>query len=97
MVRLYPGCCVVEYVSGVAPSWILSRLAHINALEPSQIYGFDSGATALTRTVALANSGGVVNFARDALREAISGPEARWLSRLTYETLAGKSERASPP
>ncbi len=93
--RLYPACRVIACVRDVG--WIMDsfeRLVHASPLEPSRIYGFDTGGTVFSRTGALSGSAGIVGYALDSLREAFFGPQAHRLLLLTYDTLTAEPAQA---
>lgn len=88
LARLFPKAKVIACVRDVA--WILDsfeRLYRRNGMKASAIYGWDTGGTVFSRTMALASSSGVAGFALDALREACASEEHDRLMLVEYEAL----------
>ena len=63
-------------------------------MELSKIFNFEAGGTVYSRVDGLGGGTGMVGFAWNGLREAVSGEYADRLLLLTYETLTGDPIRA---
>lgn len=83
---LFPDAKIIACVRNV--SWVmdsLERLYRSSPLELSGLYGFKPNTTVYSRTSKLADSGGMVGWALDALREAYYGThrDAMWMIEYT--------------
>ena len=86
--RLFPEAKIIACVREIG--WIadsFERLYRRNGQKASAIYGWDTGGTVWSRTMALANSQGVIGFALDALREAVASEEHDRLLLIDYESM----------
>ena len=92
--ELFPRSKVIACVRHIP--WIvdsIEQLVRKNPLEPSKIFGFDSGGNVYSRFEALASSAGMVGAPFHALKEAFfSGSDQLML--LTYDTLTKNPKRA---
>ncbi len=77
--------CCVRHIPWVFDS--IERLLRRNRWELSKIFNFDTGGTVYTRVEALGAAGGLIGFARNALKEAMHGDEAGRLLLLPFDTL----------
>lgn len=78
-------CCVRD-VRSIMDS--VERLYRSNPFDLSGIFGFEAGGTVFSRIGALAASNGLVGFALDALKEAVTGLNRNKLLLVEYEALA---------
>ena len=93
--HLFPAAKVIACVRHIP--WIvdsIERLVRANKLEPSKMFGFETGGTVYNRFDGLASSNGMVGFAYHALREAFYSDESDRLMLLSYETLTADPKRA---
>jgi sulfotransferase len=77
--------CCVRHIPWILDS--IERLLHINRLELSKIFGFESGGTAYSRADGLMSPNGMVGFALQAMKQAMHSPERDRLLLLPYDTL----------
>lgn len=85
---LFPAAKVICCVRDLA--WIMDsfeRLHARNPLEPSGIYGFDTGSTAHSRCAALQGADGTVGWAFNAVKEAMAGQHRGKLHLVEYDAL----------
>jgi sulfotransferase len=84
-------CCVRDL------SWIIDsfeRLYRRNAFEPSGVYNYSTDTTIYSRAAIVSGSGGVVGFALDGLREALSGEQKDKVLLVEYEHLCKSPDAA---
>lgn len=86
--KLFPDskiiCCVRDL------SWIFDSFELIyrkNNQKPSGIYNYDTNGTVYSRTMSIASSHGVVGYALDALREAMSSEYEERILIVEYEDM----------
>lgn len=95
LVRLFPAATVICCVRDV--SWVLDsleQLARRNAFQLSGIYDYDATGTVYARTERLAQAGGMVGYALNAVKEAVYGAQADRLLLVRYETLVADPLKA---
>ena len=89
LAELFPDAkmiCCVRHVGRIMDS--IERLVRQNRFRPSRMFNFDGGGTVYSRVNSLAEGGGVVGFALNALKEAYYGEQADRLLVVSYESLA---------
>lgn len=77
-------CCVRN------PAWVIDsmeRLVQRNYLQPSRIFGFETGGNIYSRVDGLGSAAGMVGYAYNSLREAVYGPYGDRLLLVRYDTL----------
>ncbi len=88
LAALFPEARMIVCVREIG--WVLDSfelLYRRNGMAPSAIYNWDIGGTVFSRTSALAQAGGVVGFAINAVQEAAAGAERDRIVMVDYEAL----------
>lgn len=94
ILKLFPKskliCCVREL------GWIMDSFERIyrrNDRKPSAIYGFDTNGTVYSRTSGLAEGGGVVGYAFNALKESLASGYNKRILLVDYEDLCKNPQK----
>ncbi len=94
LAKLFPDSKMIVCVREIG--WVLDsfeKLYRKNNMRPSAIYNWDANGTVYSRTSALADAGGIVGFAINAIQEAVASPEAKGrLLLVDYERLCKSPE-----
>lgn len=89
LAELFPDAkviCCVRHIGRIMDS--IERLVRRNNFKLSRMFNFDGGGTVYSRISSLAEPGGIVGFALNALKEAYYGEQADRLLVVTYESLS---------